>query len=194
MDRTGEEYSKLSEDKKKEALAYSVNCQTCVLAFEMRSRGYNIEARGNTKTDKDMCRRLSAETRKAYIDPETGKMPQFLGTWEETNTDRRLIKFMDKTVKKGERYNLAVQWKYGSGHVVSVMRDDNGDLMVYDPQTNKKYNKDAILSEFLMRNGKSVTQYRVKTYWGDIRIQPDFYRVDNTLINPVYADAVLKGK
>ena len=184
----------MTEQQRKELNQYRVNCQTCVLAFEARTRGYNVEAKGNTKEDGDMCRRLSVDTRRAYVDPNTGKMPKNLGKWEEINTDKRLIKFLDKTVKKGERYNLSVNWKYGSAHVISVIRDENDNLVLYDPQNDKKYSKETALSEFLGREGKSVVQYKVKTYWREERTPPEIYRVDNMLLNPVYAETVLRRK
>lgn len=181
------------QSMKKEQDKYRVNCQTCVVAFEARMRGYNVQATGNTKEENSMNYKLSKDVRKAYIDPETGAMPKFLGKFEQINTDKRVAKFLDETVKEGERYNFSVNWKYGSAHIVSVFRE-NGKLVIYDPQSNKKYDKETLITEFLSDDkGKSATLYKLKTYWGETRMPPRIYRVDNMLFNPKYTEKVLEA-
>ena len=47
-------------------------------------------------------------------------------------------KTLEKTIKKDERYNIEYAHSARSGHIVTASKTTKGDIMIYDPQTNKK--------------------------------------------------------
>ena len=55
--------------------AYQINCQSCVVAYELRRRGFDVEAFGNTGQG---CTpyKLSYDTNLIWIDPNTGEKPK----------------------------------------------------------------------------------------------------------------------
>lgn len=111
---------------------HHINCQTCVVAYEARRRGYDITAKGNTGAMEDPCRILARNTNLAWIDPETGKAPKFIEHGKKTAAG--LAKWLDDNVKPGERYHFGFCRKYGGGHIVTVERDANGNIALFDPQ------------------------------------------------------------
>lgn len=136
---------------------YWHNCQTCVIANEMRRRGYRVEARprrGNTTMDLVAC-----DQTLAWIDPRTGKQPSYLepndlGPYEERNTGKavdRLLKWIDDTVEDGGRYFIQFSWKNKSmGHIVCLDRTEFG-VRLYDPQSGFRYTNKASLARYFSR-------------------------------------------
>ena len=57
---------------------YMINCQTCVVTYEARLRGYDVTALPNAKGS--MLETLSRNTRLAWIDKRTGEAPEFNST------------------------------------------------------------------------------------------------------------------
>ena len=53
---------------------YRVNCQSCVVANELRRRGLDVTAKPNLKTTGNIPYELSKQTNWAWIDPETGEI------------------------------------------------------------------------------------------------------------------------
>lgn len=115
------------------AHGYSINCQSCVVAFEARLRGYDVITRPNTKGS--VAERLSYRTNLAWIDPETGAHPDYIVN-HEANTPLRYLKFMKSQVKPGERYTLQFVWKgrEWNGHIVNLDLTEDGELRIKDNQ------------------------------------------------------------
>ena len=126
---------------------YTVNCQSCVVANELRRRGYDVEAWDNTQKKGNIPHELSYDTSNAWIDPVTGTKPK--KTWINANVslDRRgrLVRrakqlkedLLRHTAEQG-RYHLNWGWKSKkSGHVIALERLEDGALRFYDPQTGK---------------------------------------------------------
>lgn len=159
---------------------YRVNCQSCVVAHEMRLRGHNVTARPNTQMKNNMPYKLSGETVMAWTDPITLKHPieQRAGGWSgeynsrglvfKTNTQRKK-EFLENTKTPG-RYHMSFAWKgrKTSGHIVTLERKPNGDLSLYDPQVNRSINNEKSIISFI--NSRVSQRYSIKTY-----------RVDNLL-------------
>ena len=139
-----------------ECNGFQCNCQTCVVVFEARLRGYDVEAmpyRQNSNADK-----LAEHTNLAWLTPE-GKHPSYVFD-VNANSPNAVYNFISQTVKPGERYTMEGNWKgcYGSGHIISVFREDSGNLVFYDPQTNNCYNERSIKENFLNRMQKGNTE------------------------------------
>ena len=59
--------------------------------------------------------------------------------------------YFEKNIKQGERYQTAYYWSGKDnnikGHVLTIARDETGELRLYDPQTNK------------IKRGKEIINY-----------------------------------
>ena len=170
---------------------YRENCQSCVVAFEARLRGYDVEAKAWDKNNKDQVA-LSHDQTKAWIDPATGQHPKMLRNDPKTvKTAKQMEKWLDQNVKTGERYTF----EYGkkktdgrNGHIVSMDRDSSGNLRIFDPQNGKTYTG-ADVTDFIKEHVKGTwnpTGTKLKGRLGLLRI-------DNLQIDESMANAVLKG-
>ena len=162
----------------KEDVGYRENCQSCVVANELRRRGYNVEAQIRIKSDsRNIPQQLSSKTEWAWIDPKTGERPKKLTAggqyWdrnlhkEKAKSAAEMKKEFDELTKEAGRYHLSFNWKGRSieGHIITAERFGNGGLRLYDPQIGK-----IVEWKDLKKN--------IRTEYG-IRL----YRVDNMLIN-----------
>ncbi len=154
-------------------ITYKENCQACVAVAEARIRGYDLEV--NISLDSDIKRELAKRPNIAFIDPKTGKTPEF--TKSKAKNEFDCINWLDNTVGQGERYIFAFQWK-GKGydgrfkaHVLTVTKDKNNQLKFYDPQIAKTRNP-----EFLGR-----IQYKFD--WKEEPFPPKLLRVDDKKLN-----------
>ncbi|MCM1439007.1 MAG: toxin glutamine deamidase domain-containing protein [Roseburia sp.] len=168
---------------------YRINCQTCVVANEMRRRGFNIEALANTKGS--ALERLSYHTESAWLDAN-GNIPtssvaglrkvkrkRWDGTeyevWEKTCKNRKqMVAELESAITEDGRYHIKWTWARGNcGHIITVERV-NGKMRYYDPQNGR------VIDDFVgYIDG-------IKTA-GGIR----YLRVDNLRVNPDIAKAVL---
>lgn len=169
--------------------AYRVNCQTCVVAHELRRRGFNLEALANTKGS--ALERLSYHTESAWIDAN-GNIPQstVIGlrkikrkrwdgreyeAWEKTAKNRKqLVSALEVELVDDGRYHIKWNWaNEKSGHIITVERV-NGKFRYYDPQTGR------VIDDFV----KYIDGIKLKD---GLRC----LRVDNLRVNPDIAGKVL---
>ena len=108
---------------------YTKNCQRAVLAYELRRRGYDVEAvprkLGNEYDENIYANvwyafRNSAEYIKSPL-PKSGK----------TAIEELLLEWGD-----GARAEISVYWQRGGGHVF-IGENVDGEVIFLDPQTNK---------------------------------------------------------
>ena len=130
---------------------YKNNCISCALAYDMRRRGYDVEA-------------MSIDTTSAT----NGSLPVQLGfykgekleVFEVPSDDEAAMKrFSDRILKYGDgsRGLLRIRWKNGDGH--AAIWEVSGDTVVIrDPQNNTVVD----LSDYL---------HRAKTFY--------YFRTDN---------------
>lgn len=153
--------------------AYQINCQSCVVAYELRRRGFDVEAFGNTGQG---CTpyKLSYDTNLIWIDPNTGEKPKKTkvsgnsGITAKGNvrTNKKLLeKNFQEATKEVGRYHITVVWNLYSGHIFTAERLPDGTLAIYDPQTGDSHCWERYLKALSARYG--------------IAIQ----RVDNMLVN-----------
>lgn len=161
--------------------AYRVNCQTCVVAHELRRRGFNVEALANTKGSK--LEKLSYRTNEIWVDAN-GNIPEKTiigaeknakGRWEKTVPNRRqLLKKLEGAITEDGRYHVDWYWSSeNKGHIITLEKVGN-TLRFYDPQ-----------------NGKIISNFY--DYIDDIRLSHGIrlLRVDNLRVNPEYASQIL---
>ena len=161
-----------------ESKAYSVNCQTCVVAYELRLRGFDVSALPNTAGS--ALSKLSKATHTAWQDITREDFPVIAKTTLDKyghikQPPLKWAKVFAAMTETG-RYHIAWRWKRKrSGHIITGERLPDGSLRFYDPQ-----------------NGMSgaLDLYK-KDIAGNIRI----YRVDNLAPNAnIVKDVLTKGK
>ena len=153
----------------KKGVKYRVNCQSSVLANEMRRRGFDVEAYGNTKQDWFMPSVLAKKPEIAFMDA-AGELPIPKGI--AFNGD--LLSSLNGEMKETGRYHLRFRFANDGGHIITAERLPDGSLRIYDPQSGK------IIKDF--------SEYTSK-------VKPDsfeYYRVDNLQINPNVAKGAVK--
>lgn len=164
--------------KYSEGGGYRINCQSCVVVYEARLRGYNVEVLPNTKGSK-----LEELSRKAYdvwLDLNTGDVavPDVINV----SSVNSLYDKLDSLVEKDGRYEFRMAWKKcRTGHVVTMSRDDKG-LYLYDPQTGKTYYGEEMKSAYLRSVSLKGREGR----------KPWIMRIDDKAFNPDYYDAIMK--
>jgi SPP1 gp7 family putative phage head morphogenesis protein len=170
----------------KQSHGYQINCQSCVVTYEARLRGYNVQTLPNTKGS--MLDKLSRQTNMAWIDPATGKHPAYIFD-EAANTVKKFYDFIEKTVETQKRYTLQFSWKgrSRSGHIISMDRDEQGALRLYDPQTGQTY------------TGKQINAYlgRLKFTMsiGGVKVStpPKILRIDDKQFNLDVVNYIMEG-
>lgn len=153
----------------RERVGYTINCQTCVVAFEARLRGYNVEAKAKStyKTDTNdddymTMVSLSHDTTLAWDKDQREHIVQYERGRSQSYS------WMNKIIQKGERYHLYYDHKHQKGgHIITAYKDADGDVVIYDPQSGTSTKgKDAVTS-----------------YFKDYVKSPTMYRVDNLKFN-----------
>lgn len=144
---------------------YRVNCQSCVVAYEMRRRGYNVEANTNTQKTGNIPYELSYTTEKAWID-ENGNIPKkikaggaYIDGWKlKSKTYSVMMKEFKEATKDAGRYHIDFGWKgTRSGHIITMERFEDGKMRVYDPQTGNVISDFAAYSKRMsLRHGINV--------------------------------------
>lgn len=171
VDKNGERFSKNGKYKKK----YTVNCQSCVVANELRRRGMDVEALGNTKERESTPYILSTHTELAWLD-DNGNTPKSERTYgfdyHATMTN------LNTLTEAVGRYHIKWQWSRGGGHIITCERLADGTLRIYDPQT-----------------GKVITDFEAYTKPVNLRDGIEVLRVDTLQINTdIIAGVVTKTK
>jgi hypothetical protein len=162
---------------------YRVNCQSCVVNYEARRRGYDVETLPNHNNPK--ANKLSYNTNLAWIDPATGKHPKEVRCG--VKTAKQLLKYMKDNIEEGGRYTFQFYWRnYNSGHIICAYKE-NGQVVLYDPQVpvSWAYTKgdNALLDYFK----------RIKFQQYGYDISPNLLRVDGLMFDEDMAEGIMKG-
>ena len=170
----------------KQGHGYQTNCQSCVVAYEARLRGYNVRALPFvTGSAADA---LSRRTNRAWIDPATGQHPEYM--YDDTITNaKQFLKFLESNIKSKQRYTLEFRWKgrNSSGHIVSLDRDTSGNLRIYDPQSGVTYTGSNV-AKYL-----GQIQYTMTVHGHKMPTRPKVLRVDDKLFNLDIVNEILEG-
>ena len=119
---------------------FTENCQRCVIAYELRRRGYDVTAQPTYQGD----RLPSGVTRRDGL-----RNGRWMGAFQGAKPDkigdnaRALLNKM-KEYGEGSRAILQVAWKGGhTGHVVNV-EYRHGRVLLFDAQIGKRYNANEL--------------------------------------------------
>lgn len=119
------------------AREYQINCQRCVPTYEMRRRGYDVEALGNY--DKRLSSLINIRKMWGVKSDEIFRNYRKNESGELENLNIAYFKEYLKNIENGERHQIGWLWRGESGHTILVERK-NGILKFIDPQTNKVRN------------------------------------------------------
>lgn len=166
---------------------YYTNCQTCVVAYEARRRGYDVIAKANTRGSK--LGELARESHAAWKDPKTGDVVKRPMPNESVKTPKQCRTMLEDTIQPGERYTFAHGWKGRgrSGHIICADKDESGKLRLFDPQNGKTMQGEDIDS-YLNRVKYTATFYGTK-----VNVGPRLLRVDNKEFNMDYANKIMEA-
>ena len=131
---------------------YRTNCQSCVVTYEMRRRGYNVQTLPNNAGS--MLKVLSHDTSLAWVDRTTGKPPAYIIPGQPTV--KKTFAYLQSELKSNNRYTIEFAWKGSGAHIVHIYK--RGDLLhIYDPQCGELY-KGLDVLEYLKRVRPSTVQ------------------------------------
>ena len=149
-------------------IGYATNCQTCVATYVARRMGYNVRALPNLN-NRDI-RDLSYQTNLAYVTAD-GTHP----TMQDKPYSMPTRKWIENTIREGEIYAIRGSWKgKRSGHIICIERE-NGNIRVYDPQTNKPYSYEEAAKVYFSR-------------WNDIRMM----NLTDVSMDESFCDKIMK--
>ena len=169
---------------------YSVNCQSCVVAFEARLRGYDVYTKANVKGS--MLERLSYRTNLAWIDPETGEHPAYISS--DANTPARYVRFLNQAIgRDGERYTIQFAWKgkNSGGHIVNLDRTGSGELRLKDnqrgPHEKSEWIGDREIKGYLAEVKFEMIRNKRKMNVGPLLLRVDNMEFDESVVNEIMA-------
>lgn len=116
---------------------YSMNCQRCVVAYELNRRGYKVEAEATYEKDPYPKRDKWATAFKG------GKLEN-VGGRTTASINKKIEKLMSGW-KNGSRAVVKVAYNSKEGHVFNV-EYRNGKLSYYDAQTGNTYNNKTVFN------------------------------------------------
>lgn len=174
--------------KYKEGEQYQVNCQTCVFANELRRRGFNVEAKGNTKKAGNKSYELSGDNyafgSMVYDEKDVKEVVCKYKKWYDKYSQAMDIM---ENEEEGARFYVHIRWKKTkTGHIICAEKV-NGEIRMYDPQPNNVLR--------LLDNDEHFTNDSINHYFDTAR-EIHILRVDDKKINPYYVmgeNAVVKG-
>lgn len=126
---------------------YSSNCQRCVVAYELRRRGYDVMALPTYSGD--------VKPRVAFKASDGSISGRWMGAFQQAKAESVGARSTDKVVSNvqrrmqsygnGSRGVVQVFWKNGGGHVFNV-ENSGGKIKARDAQTGKAVNLKGYLS------------------------------------------------
>ena len=152
-------------DYKSGLTAFRVNCQSSVVAHELRMRGFDVTAKPNWQMGDDP-NKLSHGTWKCWIkaDGTPFEMPERFAYKISKNGNyiglpyKETIQQINEHTKEVGRYHVSFGWKGEKyGHIVTMERKADGTALWYDPQTGRR---DFFDREYAKKI-KGVRAYRV---------------------------------
>ena len=113
---------------------YNVNCTITVATHELRMRGWDVTALPLDVGNKTMMKMFRGDTNAIWINPATGNPP--ISSHVSGRTLQKTMRRFDEQTAAVGRYHISFLWENGQGHILCVDRLPNGQMRVYDPQSN----------------------------------------------------------
>lgn len=135
----------------REYYPYTVNCSLCTLTYELRERGYDVEAKPNGYVDDNSFWQDRINTNVDWIST-VYENPKSRSYGDSHDQDPNVISsnkydVLDDISQEpiGSRGELAVFWTNGGGHSVAYTVGANHEITVWDTQTNDTYSIQDVL-------------------------------------------------
>ena len=161
---------------------YNKNCQTCTMAYELRRRGFNINAMGSPNGELDFyqfCKNNGLDWKHRFLNAD-GSTCDYSWSNKQSSMNDTVAKkkgFIQGCMSESGRYEIYCSWKgkKNIAHVFVIEKQPNGNMMWFDPQTGE--------------TGKVVEKKvsRMKAF------QIGVMRIDDKIINPRFAPRFLKS-
>lgn len=152
-----------------ENFPYAINCQRCTFAFEMRQRGFDVEAGANPENPFDLYSPHSFSDYESVIEYFDHSKSDYKDIKIQPVGDTKTLSFFESEVNNmpnNSRGVIGVQWAdYGSGHIVNWVKNGNGVVSIVDAQTGNIYKPNEFFN--IARTNNAI-----------------LYRTDNLPINP----------
>ncbi len=111
---------------------FAQNCQCCVAVHEARLRGLDITAIGYSPEMESAQFILGESFQKIWIG-KNKTTPQV--TLLKGESDTEIIGKLEKSTQAIGRYHIGLNYKNGTGHVITAERLASGKIVYYDAQT-----------------------------------------------------------
>ena len=162
---------------------YWDNCQTCTMTYELRRRGFPVEAlpnKGNEFYD-IWCPKNNLTWNDRFLNPD-GSRPIKTRPSVLRDTITAKVGFIEDATKETGRYELYLKWKPVKGrdrgaHVMIVERQKDGNLLWFDPQSGE-HGSSKTFNGFM----KSAVPIKISVL-----------RIDDKIINPKFAERLKKA-
>ena len=89
---------------------YTINCQSCVVCYEARLRGYDVSTKPNTRGSK--LDKLSRQTYAAWLDPETGEYPKTILPETPVRNYKQYYEFLKKSTREKDKARIPLIERY----------------------------------------------------------------------------------
>jgi hypothetical protein len=135
------------------------NCQSCVVAYELRRRGYDVEANGRNPGSGSMTDKLAWKTEMAWKTVEGRPINKQNIKGANNNEINEGISSLTKDIG---RYHIDWTWKPHDkntkvfGHIIVAERFKNGGLRLYDPQTGENVDWESVARLIDIKKGINV--------------------------------------
>jgi len=156
---------------------FRVNCQACVVANELRRRGFDVSAQENTEKKRNVPYELSHKTENAWVD-KNGNIPIKLKAggkfYDVALLKNRIKTFAEMTSELNEltkdvgRYHIDYVWKGGGGHIITLERLPNGRMQIFDPQSGIIYDWANLMKG--VNKGRGINVLRVDDLFANTSI------------------------
>jgi hypothetical protein len=170
-------------DPDAKAEGYLINCQTCTMTYELRRRGFPVEALPNKNDEfyKVWCPKNNLTWNDRFLNPD-GSRPIKTRPSVLRDTITAKVGFIEGATKETGRYELYLKWKSvrgrdGGAHVMIVERQKDGNLLWFDPQSGK--------------HGSSKTFNGFMKSAGPVKLS--VLRIDDKIINPKFSERFKKA-
>ena len=167
-----------------EGLGYQHNCQTCTMTYELRRRGFNVEAKPSPLVKKVMrefdlfaASKGANWTLRFLNSDRTPVKYKYSGYDIPKDTIASKNAYIQNETKQQGRYEVYCAWKgkNAGAHVFIVERQKNGELLWFDPQSGRR---GGAFKDYLQRMSK---------------LKISILRIDDKLINPLFAERLIKA-
>lgn len=160
---------------------YKDNCQTCTVAFELRRRGFPVEALPNKDDEfyNVWCVKNKFNWENRFLTTDGSRPKRIRSGFDVEDTIASKTAFLEEASKEKGRYEVYMDWKGDNtgAHVFIIERQKDGNLLWFDPQSGKRGDSSAF-SGFL----KTAKRFNMTVL-----------RIDDKIINPKFAERLIKA-